>query len=83
MFLVIQAGGVSREDRGNESIVLRRGGKGDEIMKTRHTKIFMGFHWFHCICAVMLVDSIKPGSAPSRVFRARLPVFTTSKQFAS
>ena len=67
---------------GNKSMFLRRGGKGDESMKKRHTKIFMGFHWFHCVSAVVLVDSIKPGSAPSRIFGARLPVFATASILA-
>lgn len=58
-------------------MLLGMGGKGNESMGKGHTKIFMGLHWFHCVSAVVLVDSIKPGHAPSRIFGARLPVFTT------
>ena len=83
MFRVIQAGVVSRRDCSNGTIVLGGREKGGKSMEKRHTKIFMGFHRFHCVCAIVLVDSIKPGSTPSRVFGARLPVFTTGRQFAS
>ena len=57
-------------------MLLKKEGK-SENMEKRHTKIFMRFHWFHCVYAVLLVDGIKPGHPSSRIFGSRLPMFTT------